>query len=83
MPSRSRPRQPVPPPEKLTVADIIHIIFAFLMIPLGLMILYRTLTTIKSVTGWLVGAAFLAFGVYRLYMAYTRYKMLSRDQTKT
>ncbi len=53
------------------------------MIPLGLLILYRTVTTIKTVTGWLVGAAFLVFGVYRLYMAYTRYKMLPERRTKT
>ena len=79
----SRLRRPVPPPEKLTAADIIHIVFAFLMIPLGLIILYRTVTTIKTVTGWLVGAAFLVFGVYRLYLAYTRYKMLPKRRTKT
>jgi len=72
----ARPRRPIPPPEKLTVADIIHIILAVLMVPLGLIILFRNATTMRTITGWLVGAAFVGFGVYRLYLTIVRYRML-------
>lgn len=72
----ARPRRPIPPPEKLTVTDIIHIILAVLMVPLGLIILFRNATTMRTITGWLVGAAFVSFGVYRLYLAFVRYRML-------
>jgi len=66
------------PPEKLTAGDVVHIVFGVLMIPLGLIILFRTLTTIRTLTGLLVGIAFVSFGVYRLYMAYIRYGLLKQ-----
>lgn len=75
-------RRPVPPPERLTAKDIIHIFFGALMIPLGAVILYRTVTVIRSFTGIAVGAAFVAFGVYRLATAFIRYKMLLRMRAK-
>jgi hypothetical protein len=78
----ARPRRPVPPPEKFTVGDAVHIFLGFLMIPLGAVILYQTVTIIKSVTGVAVGVAFVAFGVYRLFTAFTRYRMLIRNRAK-
>jgi hypothetical protein len=75
-------RRPIPPPEMLSLGDIIHIIFGTLMIPLGLIILFRTMTSVKSISGVLVGGAFAAFGAYRLYTGYTRYKMLAQRRAK-
>lgn len=70
------------PPEKLTAGDVVHIIFGVLMVPLGLIILFRTLTAIKTLTGFLVGVAFVSFGVYRLYIAYVRYNLLRKKTRK-
>ncbi len=61
---------------------MIQIIFSLLMVPLGLVILYHTVTKIRTVTGYLVGFAFVAFGIYRLYMAYTRYNLMIKNRSK-
>ena len=79
----ARLRRPVPPPERLSAKDVLHIIFGFLMLPLGAVILYRVLRTAPSLTGIVVGLAFMAFGVHRLYTALTRCRMLRRDRTKS
>jgi hypothetical protein len=77
-----RPK-PLPPPEKLTVTDVAQIILGFLMIPLGLIILYHALTKIPTVTAFVVSLAFLGFGVYRVTTASKRYGMLRRSRAKT
>jgi uncharacterized membrane protein HdeD (DUF308 family) len=77
-----RSRKAIMPPEKLTAGDVVHIIFGVLMVPLGLIILFRTLTTIRTFTGFLVGAAFVSFGFYRLYIAYIRYSLLKKKTRK-
>jgi uncharacterized membrane protein HdeD (DUF308 family) len=77
-----RSRKAIMPPEKLTAGDVVHIIFGVLMVPLGLIILFRTLTAIKTLTGFLVGVAFVSFGVYRLYIAYVRYNLLRKKTRK-
>ncbi|HVP90578.1 MAG TPA: hypothetical protein VMS75_05110 [Terriglobales bacterium] len=77
-----RPRRLIPPPERLTLKDIAHIFLGFLMVPLGAVILYHALATVKSITGLAVGAAFVAFGVYRLTTAFTRYRMLLRNKAR-
>jgi hypothetical protein len=76
------PRRPSPPPERLTARDVVQIVFGFLMVPIGAVILYRTATTIRSFTGIAIGAAFLAFGVYRLATAFIRYRMLLRMRAR-
>jgi len=78
----NRLHQPVPPPEKLTAKDVIQIGLGLLMVPLGVIIAVRTFATIRSFTGILVGGVFVAFGVYRLYQGYTRYRMLRQRQPK-
>lgn len=75
-------RKPMPLPEKLSWRDLLQVVFSFAMIPLGLIILYHTATKIRTVTGFLVGAAFVAFGSYRLYLAYTRYHQLLQNRSK-
>jgi predicted membrane channel-forming protein YqfA (hemolysin III family) len=77
------PRSIAPPPEKVAMSDVVHIIFSILMIPLGLIIVYHTVVKIQNVMGYLVGISFVAFGAYRLYMAYTRYHLLRQHQSKT
>jgi hypothetical protein len=76
-------RRLIPPPEKLTVTDVAQLILGFLMIPLGLIILYHAVTRIPTVTAFVVGLAFLAFGLYRVTTASVRYGMLRRSRAKT
>lgn len=76
-------RRPIPPPQKLTVTDVAKVVLGVLMIPLGLIILYHALTRIPTVTAFVVGLAFLAFGLYRVTTASVRYGMLRRSRAKT
>jgi glucose uptake protein GlcU len=78
----NRLRRPVLPPEKLTAKDVIQIALGALMVPLGAIIAVRTFATIRSLTGVLVGGVFMAFGAYRLYQGYTRYRILRQRQRK-
>ena len=66
----------VPPPEALTVSDVAHIVFAVIMVPLGVLILVRTFAVAVSPIGILAGLSFSAFGIYRLRTAWQRYRLL-------
>jgi hypothetical protein len=66
-------RRTLPPPEQLTLRDVVHIILALLMIPLGITVLVRTLQVAPTALGVAVGLAFVGFGAYRLWQAVTRY----------
>ncbi len=68
-------RRPAPPPERFTIADGCHIALGLLMVPLGVVILVRTLSIATTGAGVLVGGAFVAFGVHRLWTAWTRYRL--------
>ena len=68
------------PPEQLTAADLFRIGLGLLMIPLGVIILVRTLTIAVTVTGVLVGGAFIAFGAHRLWMAWSRYRLYRQNK---
>ena len=70
------PRRIVPPPEKLTLADKLRLGFGLMMVPLGVLILARTLTLAVTVQGILVGTAFIGFGLHRLWLGWTRYQLL-------
>jgi hypothetical protein len=70
------PRRATPPPEFVSVTDIIHVVFAVLMVPLGLAILARTLQVTITPLGIGIGLAFSAFGIYRLRTAWFRYRWL-------
>ena len=69
------PRRPLPPPEQLTAADLLHIGLGALAVPLGVTILARTLSIAVTVPGLMVGAAFIAFGLHRLWLARSRYRL--------
>lgn len=51
-----------------------------LMIPLGVIILVRTLAIAVTVPGVLIGGAFVAFGVYRLWTAWSRYRLYRQSK---
>jgi hypothetical protein len=74
------PRSPLPPPEQFTAADIFRIGLGLLMIPLGVIILARTLSIAVTVPGVLVGGAFIAFGAYRLWIAWSRYRLYRQNK---
>lgn len=76
------PRRPLPLPEQFTAADLLRIGLGLLMIPLGIIILVRTLAIAVTVTGVLVGGAFVAFGLHRLWLAWTRYRLYRQNKSK-
>jgi hypothetical protein len=79
-----RQRLPVPPPTRATWADRYRLGLGLIMIPLGIIILVRTLSVgIVTLPAILMGGAFIAFGTYRLYVWIVRYRMyrnMKREQ---
>ncbi len=73
-------RRPVPIPEKITTADVLRIILGLMMIPLGIVIVVRTLSIAVTVTGIMVGAAFIAFGVHRTWVGVARYRLYRQNR---
>lgn len=71
-------RRPLPPPERLTTFDILYIVLGALMLPLGVLIIVRTLAVAPTVLGVLVGGAILALGIHRLYLAGSRLRLLQQ-----
>lgn len=69
------PRRPPPPPEEFTLADALRIALALAMVPLGALILARTLSLAVTPQGVLVGSAFIGFGVHRLWLAGSRLRL--------
>ena len=66
----------VGPPEKATKADAYRVFLGALMVPLGIVILYRTLSIgIITPTSILLGGVLIAFGLYRVYVGIVRYRM--------
>lgn len=72
--------RPLPPPERLTAADVLRTVMGFVMIPLGVAILVRTLSIAVTVPGILVGLAFVAFGVHRLWLAWHGYRFYRQNR---
>lgn len=75
------PKRPLPPPERFTSADLLRIGLGVAMIPLGLAILFRTLSIAVTVPGVLVGGAFVGFGIHRLWLAWSRYRLYRRNKS--
>jgi hypothetical protein len=68
-------RQLVPPPQRATWADAYRFGLGVLMIPLGIAILARAITAnIISPPAVLISLAFIAFGIYRIYVGIVRYR---------
>ncbi len=71
-------RRELPPPEKFTLRDGLQILIGLLAIPLGAVILVRTWSLGGILPGLLIGGAFIAFGVYRTFVAYGRMRWYMR-----
>ena len=67
-------RNPLPPATDFTLGDKLRLAFGVLILFFGVAILWRTLPIAFSWQAILVGALFIAFGVYRLWLGYTRWK---------
>ena len=66
----------LPPPTKFTITDKYKLLLGLIAIALGVVILWRTLAIAVSPPALMVGFAFLGFGIYRLWLGYTRLKQL-------
>jgi hypothetical protein len=65
-------------PEFVTAGDVLRLMMAALMVPLGATILVRTLSLAPTVMGMLVGCSFMGFGGYRLWLGCSRYRLYRR-----
>jgi len=75
-------RQLVPPPSKATWGDAYRFGLGLLMVPLGITILARSFAAgIITLPAVLLGLAFVAFGVYRVYVGVVRYRMYKRQMS--
>jgi uncharacterized membrane protein HdeD (DUF308 family) len=66
----------LPPPIKFTLGDKYRLALGVVAIVVGIIILWRTVPVAISPPAILVGVAFIGFGVYRLWLGYTRLKEL-------
>ncbi|MGQ9625819.1 MAG: hypothetical protein ACUVV0_02825 [Anaerolineae bacterium] len=73
-------RRHLPAPERFAFSDVFRIGLGMLMIPLGVVILVRTLSISVTVPSVLVGGAFVAFGFYRLWLAWDRYRLYQQNK---
>ncbi len=62
----------LPPPVAFTWGDKIRLLMSVLILVLGIVLLWRTLPIAFTPQAVLIGAAFIGFGVYRLWLAATR-----------
>lgn len=65
-------RKMLPPPTDFTWGDRLRIALGVLILLLGFVILWRTLPLGFTAQAFVVGLAFIGFGVYRLWLAWTR-----------
>ncbi len=72
------PKRNLPPPTRFAWSDKYRIVLAVIMIVLGVVILWRTLSIAISPPALLVGFGFIGFGVYRLWLAFTRLQQLKK-----
>ncbi len=68
-------RRHISPPTAFTWQDRFQIAVGIICIPVGAIILYRTLAVMVAPPAILVGGGFIAFGAYRLYVAYARLRL--------
>ena len=73
----------LPPPTKFTIIDKYKLLLGVIAIILGGVILWRAIVVSISPPAVMVSAAFICFGVYRLWLGYTRLKQLKANREKT
>jgi hypothetical protein len=66
----------LPPPTKFTITDKYKLFLGVIAIILGAVILWRAIVVAISPPAVMVSAAFIGFGVYRLWLGYIRLKQL-------
>ena len=66
----------LPPPTKFTMTDKYKLVLGVLALVLGVVILWRTIAIAVTPPALMIGIAFIGFGVYRLWLGYTRLKQL-------
>ncbi len=67
-------RKGLPPPTQFTLGDKVRLALGVLILLLGVTILLRTLPYGLNLQILIVVLAFVGFGVYRLWLGYTRLK---------
>jgi uncharacterized membrane protein HdeD (DUF308 family) len=70
----------LPPPTKFTIIDKYKLVLGVMAIALGVVILWRTIPVAVSPPALMIGIAFIGFGVYRLWLGYTRIKQLRKKE---
>ena len=70
----------LPPPTKFTIIDKYKLVLGVIAIALGVVILWRTIPVAVSPPALMIGIAFIGFGVYRLWLGYTRIKQLRKKE---
>ena len=70
----------LPPPTKFTIIDKYKLALGVIAIALGAVILWRTIPAAISPPALMIGIAFIGFGVYRLWLGYTRLKQLRKKE---
>ena len=66
----------LPPPTKFTIIDKYKLLLGVIAVILGVVILWRAIVVAISPPAVMVSVAFIGFGVYRLWLGYTRLKQL-------
>jgi uncharacterized membrane protein HdeD (DUF308 family) len=73
-------RHRLSPPSQFTLGDKLRLVMGTLILLLGFTLLWRTLPLGLTPQALVVGAAFIGFGVYRLWLGYTRLREYFRWQ---
>ena len=73
----------LPPPTKFTIIDKYKLFLGVVAVILGVVILWRAIVVAISPPAVMVSVAFIGFGVYRLWLGYTRLKQLKANREKT
>ena len=70
----------LPPPTKFTITDKYKLLLGLIALILGVVILWQTVAIAISPPALMMGIAFIGFGVYRLWLGYTRIKQLRKKE---
>jgi hypothetical protein len=67
-------RQKLLPPTEFTIGDKLRLATGVMILLMGIVLLYRIVPLGVPWQGVLASAAFIGFGLYRLWLGYTRLK---------
>jgi hypothetical protein len=72
-------RQKLLPPTQFTFGDKLRLLTGVMILGLGIGLLWRTMPLGLPAQAVLVSAAFIGFGVYRLWLGYMRFKQYKSE----